>query len=51
MSYFSNLDLEINDLLDNTKWTCEEIANELRCPVEFVNDVVEQRWNERIASA
>ena len=38
----------INYLLDTTKWSCEEIANSLNCPVEFVNEIVEQRWNERI---
>ena len=46
MSYMSNLDLEINDLLDNTRMSCNEIAEQLQCPVESVNSVVEQRWNE-----
>jgi hypothetical protein len=40
----------INYLLDTTKWSCEEIANALKCPVEFVNEIVEQRWNERTAA-
>jgi hypothetical protein len=41
----------INYLLDTTKWSCEEIANYLKCPVDMVNGIVEQRWNERIATA
>jgi hypothetical protein len=40
----------INYLLDTTKWSCEEIATALNCPVEFVNEIVEQRWNERTAA-
>jgi hypothetical protein len=51
MSYMSNLDYEINELLDTTRMSCNEIAERLQCPVQLVNDVVEQRWNERIAAA
>ena len=40
----------INYLLDTTKWSCEEIANALKCPVDMVNGVVEERWKERIAA-
>lgn len=42
---------EINYLLDTTKWSCEEIANYCGCPIEMVNGIVEDRWNERIAAA
>jgi 8-oxo-dGTP pyrophosphatase MutT (NUDIX family) len=42
---------EINYLLDTTKWSCEEIANYCSCPVDMVNGIVEQRWNERVAAA
>ena len=28
--------------------SCEEIADELGCPVEWVNEIVEQRWKETI---
>ena len=42
---------EINYLLDTTKWSCEEIANYCSCPIEMVNGIVEDRWNERIAAA
>lgn len=51
MSYMSNLDYEINELIDTTRLSCAEIAERLQCPVELVNAVVEQRWNERIAAA
>jgi hypothetical protein len=51
MSYMSNLDYEINELLDTTRMSCEEIASSLQCPIQLVHDVVEQRWNERIALA
>ena len=29
--------------------SCQEIADELSCPVEWVNDVVEQRWKEVVS--
>jgi len=49
MSCMSNLDYEINELLDTTRMSCEEIAESLHCPIEFVNDVVQYRWEERTA--
>jgi len=49
MSYMSNLDYEINELLDTTRMSCEEIAESLRCPIQFVHDVVQQRWEAIIA--
>jgi hypothetical protein len=27
---------------------CEDIAEKVSCPVSFVNDIVEQRWNDRV---
>jgi len=51
MSYMSNLHYEINELLDTTHLLCFEIAEQLQCPIELVWDIVEQRWNERIAAA
>jgi hypothetical protein len=39
---------DVNYLLDTTKFSCEEIANALKCPVDIVNAIVEQRWEERI---
>jgi hypothetical protein len=35
---------DIHYLLDTTKWSCDEIANALSCPVEMVNEIVEERW-------
>jgi hypothetical protein len=31
--------------------SCQEIADELGCPVEWVNEIVEQRWNEMVSAA
>jgi hypothetical protein len=46
----AELNMEIVDALDtfvgkNYK-SCQEIADYLGCPVEFVNQVVEDRWEE-----
>jgi hypothetical protein len=43
----------INDALDEFRGphkykSCQEIADELGYPVEWVNDVVEQRWIEKV---
>jgi hypothetical protein len=38
----------INYLLDTTRWSIEEISNYLNCPVKWVEEVVEQRWQEAI---
>ena len=37
---------DINYLLDTTKWSIDEIANALKCPVSMVESVVEERWLE-----
>jgi hypothetical protein len=42
---------EINYLLDTTRWSCDEIANYCSCPVDWVNDIVEERWEERVAKS
>jgi hypothetical protein len=39
---------EINYLLDTTRWSCDEIANYCSCPVDWVNEIVDQRWQERV---
>jgi hypothetical protein len=44
MSKMSELDREIRDLLDSTRWTCDEIADYCSCPVEMVEAIVEDRW-------
>ena len=28
--------------------SCQDIADELGCPVEWVNEIVEERWNARV---
>ena len=38
---------EIIELLDTTTLLCDDIAKKVGCPVSIVNDIVEQRWNER----
>jgi predicted XRE-type DNA-binding protein len=48
MSAMKNLYMEINELLDTTNLLCEDIAEKVSCPVSFVNDIVEQRWNDRV---
>jgi hypothetical protein len=45
MGKMSEMNLEINDLLDSTKLSCEQIANQVGCPVEWVNEVVAERWD------
>ena len=35
---------EINHYLDNTRFMIDEIANAVGCPIEMVEDIVEQRW-------
>jgi hypothetical protein len=44
MSKMKELWEDIHYLLDTTKWSCDEIANSLKCPVEMVNEIVEERW-------
>jgi hypothetical protein len=34
----------INYLLDTTRWSCEEVANYVNCPIEWVNEIVHGRW-------
>jgi len=46
MSRVKELYENINDLLDNTNLLTDDIAKKLQCPVEMVQDVVVQRWNE-----
>ena len=48
MSVMSELHQDINDYLDNTKYMIDEIANLLGCPIEMVEAIVEERWNERV---
>ena len=46
----SELEIEINGILDTTVMLCEEIAEQVGCPVEFVEKIVEKRWNDLLFS-
>lgn len=46
MSVMSELHYEITEYLDNTKYMIDEIAKLVGCPVEMVEGIVEERWNE-----
>lgn len=51
---------QMKELWENINWaldkyrgpqmwkSCEEIADELGCPVDWVHEIVEQRWEEAI---
>ena len=45
MSKMADIDLSIRDLLDGTMLSCAEIADQVGCPVEWVNDIVQERWD------
>jgi hypothetical protein len=55
MSAIKNLLENIHESLDifrgphNYK-SCQEIADELGCPVDWVNEIVQQRWDERVGN-
>ena len=46
----SEFEIEINELLDTTVMLCEEVAAQVGCPVELVEKIVEQRWNDMLFS-
>ena len=46
MSKMADLHMQINDLLDNTKFMIEEIANILESPETWVEEVVLERWEK-----
>jgi hypothetical protein len=45
MSKMADIDLSIRDLLDGTLLSCAEIADQLDCPVDWVNAIVQERWD------
>lgn len=51
MSKMSDLHIQINELLDNTKFMIDEIANMLEIPEAWVEEVVLQRWEDMKAEA
>jgi hypothetical protein len=50
MSKMSDIDMEIRDLLDTTMLSCAEIAEQVGCPVDWVNSIVEERWEALLAN-
>ena len=44
MSKMKELYTEINELLDTTNLLCKDIAEKVGCDVQFVNEIVEQRF-------
>jgi len=40
----------INYLLDTTHLLCQEIADQLSCPVEYVNQIVHQRFLAKVGN-
>jgi predicted XRE-type DNA-binding protein len=46
MSKMAELNMDIHYLLDTTRMTCQEVADTLGCPVDWVNEIVEQRWQD-----
>lgn len=50
MSKMSDIDSSIHDLLDTTMMSCQEIADQIGCPVDWVHAIVEQRWDGLLAN-
>ncbi len=46
----SDIEIEINELLDTTVMLCEDIAAHVGCPVEWVEVIVEKRWKDTLFS-
>ena len=46
----SEIEIEINEILDTTVMLCEEIAEQVGCSVEWVEKIVEKRWNDLLFS-
>ncbi len=51
MGAMKDLYEDINYLLDTTGFSCDEIAAMVKCPVDYVNEIVEQRWMERVGKS
>ena len=50
MGKMSDINLEIHTLLDETAMSCEEIANQIGCPIDWVNNIVQERWDAWVDS-
>ena len=50
MSRMAEIDMMIRELLDTTMLSCQEIADQVDCPVDWVNGIVEKRWESLLAN-
>jgi hypothetical protein len=50
MSKMAEIDMMIRELLDTTMLSCQEIADQVDCPVDWVNGIVEERWDTLLAN-
>ena len=46
----SEIEIQINERLDTTIMMCDEVAAQVGCPVEWVEKIVEKRWNDTLFS-
>ena len=46
----SDIEIQINELLDTTVMLCGEIAEQVGCPVEFVEGIMQRRWDNLLFS-
>ena len=51
MSKMKTLVAEIEEMLETTHLLCQQIADHLDCPVTLVEQVVQQRWEQRMSTA
>lgn len=51
MSKMGDLLIDIEEHLDNTTLSCEEIATKLNVPIEWIHQVIEDRWKAIIGEA
>jgi hypothetical protein len=50
MSKMAEIDMMIRELLDTTMLSSQEIADQVDCPVDWVNGIVEERWDTLLAN-
>jgi hypothetical protein len=50
MSKMSDMNMEICTLLDTTMMSSQEIADQVGCPLDWVDQIVEQRWADFMES-
>ena len=45
---WENINFMLETRVGSNWMSCQEIADELGCPVEWVNEIAEKNWNETI---